>query len=80
VRIIVGHLVKRGAIGVVTTHDLELAAAKDFTASADSRHLTEHVTVDGNDLKMTFDYTLRPGPATSGNALQLVRMLGLDQE
>jgi hypothetical protein len=80
VRIIVGHLVKRGALGVVTTHDLELAAAKDFTASADSRHLTEHVAVEGDDLRMTFDYKLRPGPATSGNALQLVRMLGLDHE
>jgi DNA mismatch repair ATPase MutS len=80
VRTIVGHLVKRGALGVVTTHDLELAAAEDFTASADSRHLTEHVTVDGQELKMTFDYKLRPGPATSGNALNLVRMLGLDRE
>jgi hypothetical protein len=80
VRTIVGHLVKRGALGVVTTHDLELAAAEDFTASADSRHLTEHVTIEGNDLKMTFDYKLRPGPATSGNALALVRMLGLDHE
>jgi hypothetical protein len=80
VKIIVGHLVKRGALGVVTTHDLELAAAKDFTTGADSRHLTEHVAVDGSELKMTFDYKLRPGPATSGNALQLVRMLGLDHE
>jgi hypothetical protein len=80
VRIIVGHLVKRAALGVVTTHDLELAASKDFTAHADSRHLTEHVAVEGSELKMTFDYKLRPGPATSGNALQLVRMLGLDHE
>ena len=41
----------------------------------------EHVAVDGNnDLKMTFDYKLRPGPATSGNALALVHMLGLDHE
>lgn len=80
VRIIVGHLVKRGALGVVTTHDLELAAAKDFSARADSRHLTEHVAIEGDALRMTFDYKLRPGPATSGNALHLVRMLGLDHE
>jgi ABC-type multidrug transport system fused ATPase/permease subunit len=80
VRIIVGHLVKRGALGVVTTHDLELAASQDFSARADSRHLTEHVDVEGDELKMTFDYKLRPGPATSGNALNLVRMLGLDHE
>jgi ABC-type multidrug transport system fused ATPase/permease subunit len=80
VRIIVGHLVARGALGVVTTHDLELAASRDFSARADSRHLTEHVTVERDELKMTFDYKLRPGPATSGNALHLVRMLGLDHE
>lgn len=80
VRIIVGHLVNRGALGVVTTHDLELAASQDFSARADSRHLTEHVAVEGDELKMTFDYKLRPGPATSGNALHLVRMLGLDHE
>jgi ABC-type multidrug transport system fused ATPase/permease subunit len=80
VKIIVGHLVQRGALGVVTTHDLELAASQDFSARADSRHLTEHVTVEGDELKMTFDYKLRPGPATSGNALHLVRMLGLDHE
>lgn len=80
VRTIVGHLVHRGALGVVTTHDLELAAAPDFTAHADSRHFSEHVTVVDGELKMTFDYTLRPGPATSGNALQLVRMLGLEAD
>ena len=40
----------------------------------------EHVAMDGSHLKMTFDYKLRPGPATSGNALALVRMLGLDHE
>lgn len=80
VRIIVGHLVTRGALGVVTTHDLELAASQDFSARADSKHLTEHVAVEGDELKMTFDYKLRPGPATSGNALHLVRMLGLDHE
>jgi DNA mismatch repair ATPase MutS len=59
---------------------LELAASQDFSARADSRHLTEHVAIDGDELKMTFDYKLRPGPATSGNALHLVRMLGLDHE
>jgi hypothetical protein len=28
---------------------------------------------------MTFDYRLRPGPAQAGNALQLLRMLGLSE-
>jgi hypothetical protein len=79
VRTIVRHLVEDGALGVVTTHDLELASAQDFTANADSRHLTETVDLVGSEAKMTFDYKLRQGPATSGNALALLRMIGLDQ-
>jgi hypothetical protein len=27
---------------------------------------------------MTFDYRLRPGPATTTNALELLRQVGLD--
>jgi hypothetical protein len=27
---------------------------------------------------MTFDYKLRPGPVTAGNALRLMRLLGLN--
>lgn len=80
VRTIVQHLLRRGAIGVVTTHDLELAAAPDFAAHADSRHLTETLSFDQGEVRMTFDYTLREGPARSGNALQLLRSLGLDAE
>jgi hypothetical protein len=30
------------------------------------------------DGKMTFDYRLRRGPVTGGNALRLMRSLGLD--
>jgi predicted ATPase len=80
VRTIVQHLLRCGAIGIVTTHDLELAAAPDFAAHADSRHLTETLTFVDGEVKMTFDHTLRPGPARSGNALQLLRSLGLDAD
>ncbi len=77
VRTIVQHLLASYAIGVVTTHDLELAASPDFAAAADSRHFTEQIQVQNGELAMTFDYTLRSGPASSGNALQLLRLLGL---
>jgi hypothetical protein len=78
VRTVVGHLLACEAIGAVTTHDLELAADPAFTASADSFHLQETLVGDGDRVTMTFDYRLRPGPAAAGNALQLLRMLGLD--
>jgi DNA mismatch repair ATPase MutS len=80
VRTIVQHLLRCGALGIVTTHDLELAASPDFAAHADSRHLTETLSFVNGEVKMTFDHTLRPGPARSGNALQLLRSLGLDAE
>ena len=78
VRTIVGHLLACHAIGAVTTHDLELAADPSFTASAESVHLQETLGHDGDRVTMAFDYRLRPGPASAGNALQLLKMLGLD--
>ena len=76
-RTIVDHLLASWAIGVVTTHDLELARDPAFAAHADSVHLQETLAGSGDAVTMTFDYRLRPGPATGGNALQLLRLLGL---
>ena len=77
VRTIVDHLLASWAIGVVTTHDLDLARDPAFAAHADSVHLQETLSGDGDAVAMTFDYRLRPGPASGGNALQLLRLLGL---
>jgi hypothetical protein len=77
VRTIVDHLLASWAIGVVTTHDLDLARDPAFAEHADSVHLQETLTGEGDAVTMTFDYRLRPGPATGGNALQLLRLLGL---
>ncbi|AMY08226.1 DNA mismatch repair protein MutS [Luteitalea pratensis] len=77
VRTVVDHLLGCEAIGAVTTHDLELARDAGFTAHADSFHLQETLAGSGPTISMTFDYRLRPGPAQAGNALQLLRMLGL---
>jgi hypothetical protein len=80
VRTVVDHLLHCEAIGAVTTHDLELARDPGFTAHADSFHLQETLSGSGADIAMTFDYRLRTGPAQAGNALQLLRMLGLAPE
>jgi hypothetical protein len=77
VRTVVDHLLDCEAIGAVTTHDLELARDEGFAARADSFHLQETLTGVGPTVSMTFDYRLRTGPAQAGNALQLLRMLGL---
>ncbi|MGH9221263.1 MAG: MutS-related protein [Vicinamibacterales bacterium] len=63
------------AIGMVTTHDLALTEiAAIFPAQVKNVHLQDHV----EDGKMTFDYKLRDGVITHSNALELMRMIGLD--
>lgn len=75
---IVGHLVASGAIGAVTTHDLALAGSEALTRARTDVHFTEQFTSGENGAStMTFDYRLRPGVATSTNALKLLEIVGL---
>jgi len=75
VRAVARHLLEAGAIGAMTTHDLSLAGEEPLNSSAQLVHFTE--TVDANGV-MSFDYRLRPGLATSRNALRLMQMIGID--
>jgi DNA mismatch repair ATPase MutS len=77
-RRIILHLVAEGALGAVSTHDLTLADAPDVAAAARPVHFTEIVHARGDGPAMTFDYRLRPGIATSTNALKLMELVGLD--
>jgi len=74
VRAVVRHLLDAGAIGAMTTHDLGLAGEDPLRTSAVLAHFTEQVHPDG---RMTFDYRLRPGLATSTNALRLMQLIGI---
>jgi hypothetical protein len=40
-------------------------------------HFRETLHPEGHEPPMTFDYRLRPGVATTTNALELVRLVGL---
>lgn len=66
------------AIGAVSSHDLGLLEGDALADVARSVHFAEsfHRGPDGPD--MTFDYTLRPGLATSTNALKLMELIGFD--
>lgn len=72
---LVKNLISRGAIGIVTTHDLALT---EITSSLGNRihnvHFEEHI--EGG--KMSFDYVLREGVVKTSNALELMRWIGLD--
>jgi len=68
-------LVERGAIGLVTTHDLALTSiAGTLNGHALNVHFEDHL--EGGEIR--FDYQLRPGVVTRSNALELMRAVGLD--
>lgn len=79
-RRIVLYLVARGAIGAVSTHDLTLAGSVEMTAVARPIHFTETILESREGPGMAFDYRLRPGIATSTNALRLMQIVGLHLE
>ncbi|MGI8550904.1 MAG: MutS-related protein [Dehalococcoidia bacterium] len=79
-RRVIRHLLAQGALGAVSTHDLSLADAPDLHAASKPVHLTESIVSVANDSTMSFDYKLRPGIATSSNALRLMAIVGLDLE
>ena len=74
---VVRGLVERGAIGLVTTHDLALTAITDALGPrAANVHFTDHLT----DGKLRFDYKMQPGVVGKGNALELMRAAGFEIE
>jgi hypothetical protein len=72
---VVRGLVDRGAIGLVTTHDLALAdIASVLGERAANVHFEDHL----EDGRMVFDYAMRPGVVRKSNAIELMRSVGLE--
>ena len=72
---VVRGLVQRGAIGLVTTHDLALSqVANALAPKAANVHFQDHLESG----QMVFDYRLRPGVVQKSNALELMRAVGLE--
>jgi hypothetical protein len=71
-------LTRQRAIGAISSHDLELIEGTALEQAADQVHFAEVFTRGPEGPSMTFDYMLRPGPATSSNALALMELLGFD--
>ncbi len=79
VRRVVLHLLRHGALGAVSTHDLQLAEVPELAAVCVPVHFRETLH-PGGDPPMTFDYVMRPGVATTVNALKLMELVGLPAE
>lgn len=74
---VVRHLADLGAIGAVSTHDLALADEPRLAPLAELAHFSEHFVDGPAGPEMRFDYVLRPGLATTTNALRLMALVGL---
>ncbi len=74
---VVTHLLRRRAIGAVTTHDLSLAEADALAGACRAVHFTEDFEEGAGGAVMRFDYRMRPGLATTTNALKLLQVIGL---
>ncbi len=72
---VVRSLVERGALGLLTTHDLALAhIADELAPRAANVHFEDHL----ENGQISFDYRLRPGVVRKSNALELMRSVGLE--
>ncbi|MFN8547002.1 MAG: DNA mismatch repair protein MutS [Candidatus Eisenbacteria bacterium] len=75
VEAILRSLVERGALGLITTHDLALTEiVAQLGPRARNVHFEDHL--EGG--RMAFDYRLRDGVVAKSNALELMRSVGLE--
>jgi MutS domain V len=72
---IVQALIDRGALGLITTHDLALAHIAD---SLSGRAVNVHFADTLQNGELHFDYRLQPGVVKRSNALDLMRSVGLE--
>jgi DNA mismatch repair ATPase MutS len=72
---VVRALIDRGAIGLISTHDLALT---DGTELRHGALKNVHFQDELEDGKLTFDFKLRDGVVTKSNGIELMRAIGLD--
>jgi hypothetical protein len=68
-------LLKKGAIGLISTHDLALTDIAALEPGAIENVHFQDELVDG---KLKFDFKLQPGIVTKSNGIELMRSIGLD--
>ena len=74
-KVLIQQLSKAGAMGMVSTHDLELGnIERESEGKIRNYHFREYYKND----EIYFDYKLRPGISTTRNAMYLIKMAGID--
>lgn len=72
-RAFVKQLAKTHAVGLITTHDLELSQLAEENPAIRNHHFKEDI--DGD--RMSFSYQLAEGPCPTTNALRVMQLAGL---
>lgn len=76
-KILIKQLGQAGAMGMVSTHDLELGdLERESKQKIKNYHFREYYKND----EICFDYKLRPGISTTRNAMYLIKLAGIDVE
>ena len=75
-RAVITRLNERGAVGLISTHDLELCALGEGDRSA-GRIRNYHFSEQYEGGTIRFDYRLRKGASTTTNAKFLLEMVGI---
>jgi DNA mismatch repair ATPase MutS len=73
---LVNILSRENAIGLVSTHDLELGDLEKKNRKIKNYHFIEHY----KNNEIYFDYKLRPGVSTTRNAVYLMKLAGIEFE
>ena len=76
-QLVLRRLIAAKAAGLITTHDP--AVSDGMVDRPRHGHFTDTVTTNGAGVQMTFDYSLRAGPATTTNALRILELLGVSR-
>lgn len=74
--VLVKQLINNGAIGLLSTHDLELCDLEYEMKQVENYNFREYY----EDNKIKFDYKLRNGRSTTQNAVYLMRLAGIEIE
>lgn len=72
--VLIKQLSRNGAIGMLSTHDLELCDLEETMKEVENYNFREYY----EDNKIKFDYKLRSGKSTTQNAVYLMKLAGID--
>nr|VFJ76056.1 MAG: MutS domain V [Candidatus Kentron sp. FW] len=78
VEMIIRRLLAADAIGIIATHDLELANKQPLRRRSQLMHFEDQIQIVKGKVLLQFDYRLREGIATTSNALMLLKAVGID--